>query len=117
MKIYNFAVLDADVFAVLSANLKYGIDFRHPMSSSLSLRSDLIPDGICSDTFADTLSSRTGHTDCGKSDIAKPLTDAGKAFADSSFRVTCGAQILKVYQFAVSTNQNEIRAGRTNINA
>ena len=87
------------------------------MSSSFGLCSDLIPDGICSDAFADALSSRTGHTDCGKLDIAKPLTDVGKAFADSSFRVTCGAQILKVYQFAVSTNQNEVRAGRTNINA
>ena len=117
MKIYNFAVLDADVFAVLSANLKYGIDFRHPMSSSLSLRSDLIPDGICSDAFADALSSRTGHTNCGEPDITKPLTDAGKAFADSSFRVTCGAQILKAYQFAVSTNQNEIGTGRTDVDA
>ncbi len=29
--------------AILSADLKHGIDFRHPMSSSLGLRSDLIP--------------------------------------------------------------------------
>lgn len=48
---------NADVFAILSANLKHGIDFRHPMSSSLGLRSDLIPDSICSDAFADALSS------------------------------------------------------------
>ena len=57
LKIHNFTVLDADVFAILSADLKHGIDFRHPMSSSLGLRSDLIPDSICSDTFADALSS------------------------------------------------------------
>ncbi len=57
LKIHNFTVLDADVFAILSADLKHSIDFRHPMSSSLGLRSDLIPDSICSDTFADALSS------------------------------------------------------------
>ena len=57
LKIHDFTVLDADVFAILSADLKHGIDFRHPMSSSLGLRSDLIPDSICSDTFADALSS------------------------------------------------------------
>lgn len=56
-QIHNFTVLDADVFAILSADFKHGIDFRHPMSRSLGLRSDLIPDSICSDAFADALSS------------------------------------------------------------
>ena len=115
LKIHNFTVLDADVFAILSADFKHGIDFRHPMSSSLGLRSDLIPDSICSDAFADALSSRTGHTDCGEPDITKPLANTCKAFADSSFRVTCGAQILKVYQFTVSTDQNKISTGRTDV--
>ena len=56
-EIHNFTVLDADVFAILSADFKHGIDFRHPVSCTLGLRSDLIPDNICSDAFADALSS------------------------------------------------------------
>ena len=47
----------------------------------------------------------------------QPLANTCKAFADSSFRVTCGAQILKVYQFTVSTDQNKIGTGRTDVDA
>ena len=117
LKIHNFTVLDADVFAILSADFKHGIDFRHPMSSSLGLRSDLIPDSIRADALADTLTSGAGHADSRKPDITKPLTNTCKSFADSSFRVTCGAQILKVYQFTVSTDQNKIGTGRTDVDA
>ena len=117
LKIHNFTVLDADVFAILSADLKHGIDFRHPVSCTLGLRSDLIPDSIRADALADTLTSGAGHADSRKPDITKPLTNTCKSFADSSFRVTCGAQILKVYQFTVSTDQNKIGTGRTDVDA
>nr|UWI28591.1 MAG: hypothetical protein [Bacteriophage sp.] len=117
LEVHNFTVLDADVFAILSADLKHSIDFRYPVSSSLGLRSDLIPDNIRANALADTLTSGAGHTDCGEPDITKPLANTCKAFADSSFRVTCGAQILKVYQFTVSTDQNKIGTGRTDVDA
>lgn len=57
LEVHDFTVPDTDVLAVLSADLKHGIDLRHPVSCALGLRSDLIPDSICSDTFADALSS------------------------------------------------------------
>ena len=117
MKIHNFTVLDADVFAILSADLKHGIDFRHPMSSSLGLRSDLIPDSIRADALADTLPPGASHAHRRKAHRTEPFPDAGQPLADSSFRVTCGAQILKVYQFTVSTDQDKIGAGGTDVDA
>ena len=87
------------------------------MSCTLGLRSDLIPDSIRADALADTLTSGAGHADSRKPDITKPLTNTCKSFADSSFRVTCGAQILKVYQFTVSTDQNKIGTGRADVDA
>ena len=117
LKIHNFTVLDADVFAILSADLKHGIDFRHPMSSSLGLRSDLIPHGIGTDALADTLPPGASHAHRRKAHRTEPFPNAGQPLADSSFRVTCGAQILKVYQFTVSTDQNKIGTGRTDVDA
>ena len=117
LKIHNFTVLDADVFAILSADLKHGIDFRHPMSSSLGLRSDLIPDSIRADALADTLPPGASHAHRRKAHRTEPFPDAGQPLADSSFRVTCGAQILKVYQFTVSTDQDKIGAGGTDVDA
>ena len=58
LKIHNFTVLDADVFAVLPADLKDSIRLRHPVRSALCLRGDLIPHGIGTDALADTLGSR-----------------------------------------------------------
>ena len=58
LKIHNFTVLDADVFAVLPADLKDSIRLRHPVRSALCLRGDLIPHGIGTDALADTLDSR-----------------------------------------------------------
>ena len=117
LKIHNFTVPDTDVLAVLSADLKHSIDFRYPVSCTLGLRSDLIPDSIRADALADTLTSGAGHADSRKPDITKPLTNTCKSFADSSFRVTRGAQILKVYQFTVSTDQNKIGTGRADVDA
>ena len=117
LEIHNFTVLDADVFAILSADLKDSIHLRHPVRSALCLRGDLIPHGIGTDALADTLPPGASHAHRRKAHRTEPFPDAGQPLADSSFRVACGAQILKVYQFAVSTDQNEVRAGRTNINA
>ena len=117
LEVHDFTVPDTDVLAVLSADLKHSIDLRYPVSCTLGLRSDLIPDSIRADALADTLTSGAGHADSRKSDITKPLTNTCKSFADSSFRVTCGAQILKVYQFTVSTDQNKVGTGRTDVDA
>ena len=117
LEVHDFTVPDTDVLAVLSADLKHSIDFRYPVSCTLGLRSDLIPHGIGTDALADTLPPGTGHAYRRKAHRTEPFPDAGQPLADSSFRVTCGAQILKVYQFTVSTDQNKIGTGRTDVDA
>ena len=117
LKIHNFTVLDADVFAILSADLKHSIDFRHPMSSSLGLRSDLIPHGIGTDALADALPPGTGHAYRRKAHCAKPFPDTGQPLTDGSFRVACSAQILEIHQFSLRPHQNKVGARGTDINA
>ena len=87
------------------------------MRSTLCLRGDLIPHDIGTDALADTLPPGTGHAYRRKAHCAKSFPDAGKSLANGSFRVACGAQILKVYQFTVSTDQNKIGTGRTDVDA
>ena len=117
LEIHDFAVFQADVFAVLPADLKDSIHLRHPVRSALCLRGDLIPHGIGTDALADTLPPGASHAHRRKAHRTEPFPDAGQPLADSSFRVACGAQILKVYQFTVSTDQNKIGTGRTDVDA
>ena len=58
LEIHDLTVFQADVFAVLPADLKDSIHLRHPVRSALCLRGDLIPHGIGTDALADTLDSR-----------------------------------------------------------
>ena len=117
LKIHNFTVLDADVFAVLPADLKDSIRLRHPVRSALCLRGDLIPHGIGTDALADTLPPGASHAHRRKAHRTEPFPDAGQPLADSSFRVTCGAQILEIHQFTLRPHQNKVSAGGTDVDA
>ena len=116
LEIHDFAVFQADVFAVLPADFKDSIHLRHPVRSTLCLRGDLIPHDIGTDALADALPPGTGHTHRRKAHCAKSFPDAGKSLANGSFRVACGAQILEIHQFTLRPHQNKIGAGGTNIN-
>ena len=117
LEIHDFAVFQADVFAVLPADLKDSIHLRHPVRSALCLRGDLIPHGIGTDALADTLPPGASHAHRRKAHRTEPFPDAGQPLADSSFRVACGAQILEIHQFTLRPHQNKVGAGGTDVDA
>lgn len=117
LEIHDLTVFQADVFAVLPADLKDSIHLRHPVRSALCLRGDLIPHGIGTDALADTLPPGASHAHRRKAHRTEPFPDAGQPLADSSFRVACGAQILEIHQFTLRPHQNKVGAGGTDVDA
>ena len=117
LEIHDLTVFQADVFAVLPADLKDSIHLRHPVRSAFCLCRDLVPHGIRADAFADALPPGTGHAYRRKAHCAKTFPDTGQPLTDGSFRVACSAQILEIHQFSLRPHQNKVGARGTDINA